>query len=566
MQYQGNHQESQNINIKNDSNNSNNSNNTNIIIEDYNYNENETIIGIDFGSSVSGFAILDNGYLNNNFIFDYESTQLYASELVYDAFKSRGYQIGKKILNGVNRINYKLTEQLFLFRNFKRELNPKSNNNLIKSNFPEGKILYLDELIKSFLEELRDDEIMKNTIVKNKNPKDIKWVLTVPALWNEEGKKLMREAACKALLKYNSCQYVKDEIQIALEPEAATLAIIYDENIKQKIKINNTFLLIDAGGYTVDFSVNKIIDEKYNLEQLTIPKSLPLGSSHINDKIIEIIEYVYTKEVIDNKKKEKYENWEDMLDDIEETKINLNDLKAPNFKIKIRLKDVYSSIWKIKKEYYIEHEEYKGETITYSREYIYIPMSIIKKIYENLINNITKEIDNYMEKDIIIDKIIMTGGFSNCKILQEILNKKYNVDYVNKPYETVMKGAAIFGFRPNQILFRVIPITIGIENYQNKEMNNEPLIIVRKEDKIKSTDILNETIYLKPNQKTIDFYYSNSKNLNYGNYKIYKKKLGLLEISPDLSLENKKINIYMKLSIYISVSFDKENWEIFQYP
>ena len=126
-----------------------------------------------------------------------------------------------------------------------------------------------------------------------------------------------------------------------------TLAIIYDENIKQKIKINNTFLLIDAGGYTVDFSVNKIIDKKYNLEQLTIPKSLPLGSSHINDKIIEIIEYVYTKEVIDNKKKEKYENWEDMLDDIEETKINLYDLKAPNFKIKIRLKDVYSSIWKI---------------------------------------------------------------------------------------------------------------------------------------------------------------------------------------------------------------------------
>ena len=41
-----------------------------------------------------------------------------------------------------------------------------------------------------------------------------------------------------------------------------------------------------------------------------------------------------------------------MLDDIEETKINLNDLKAPNFKIKIRLKDVYSSIWKINRNKY----------------------------------------------------------------------------------------------------------------------------------------------------------------------------------------------------------------------
>ena len=67
-------------------------------------------------------------------------------------------------------------------------------------------------------------------------------------------------------------------IEIVLEPEAASLAIFNEDNpiIEKFKKINKTFLIVDAGGYTVDFSANKIL-ENNNLEQLIIPTSIVIS-------------------------------------------------------------------------------------------------------------------------------------------------------------------------------------------------------------------------------------------------------------------------------------------------
>ena len=58
--------------------------------------------------------------------------------------------------------------------------------------------------------------------MKDINIKNIKWIITVPPLWDEKGKKFMEEMAIKAGMI---------NAEIALEPEAASLAIFHDKNI-----------------------------------------------------------------------------------------------------------------------------------------------------------------------------------------------------------------------------------------------------------------------------------------------------------------------------------------------
>ena len=69
---------------------------------------------------------------------------------------------------------------------------------------------------------------------------DIKWVITVPPLWDIKGKKLMQEQAKNAGMV---------NLDVVLEPEAASLALFYEDNptiilIKINYVINNNIINI----------------------------------------------------------------------------------------------------------------------------------------------------------------------------------------------------------------------------------------------------------------------------------------------------------------------------------
>ena len=57
-------------------------------------------------------------------------------------------------------------------------------------------------------------------------------------------------------------------------------------------------MLIDAGGYTVDITLNEITKTKKNLKQLSPPSGGPLGSMNINKDLIDLIYEIYRKEKI----------------------------------------------------------------------------------------------------------------------------------------------------------------------------------------------------------------------------------------------------------------------------
>ena len=494
-----------------------------------------TIIGIDFGSSYSGYTIIENGIID--FRKEESKSQLISTELLLYNPTCKVLSIG----NNSYKVNVLEKNSLSKFRYFKKNLDPINNNYWVNSSIPEGpeaNKVPLKSLIQGFLEVLRDDYIINNKMVKGKKMDEIKWVLTVPALWDEKGKKFMKEIACKALLKEISCEKISDKLVIALEQEAASLAILYDENIKNKLIKGKSFLLVDAGGYSVDFTANKIIDDNYNLKQLSIPKSFAFGSNIINEKIINVIEYIYGKDKIDKTKNNQYSDWEAVLNEIEEKKLKIDVVGSEQFKIKVRFmqKTWCFNIGDCK-------SDYNGIPITYNSDFIYIPISFIKNIIYELSLNITTEIKDQIENiNEKIDLVIITGGFSNSKILQNSIKNyiKYSIDlmFLDDPQETVMKAASIFGLKSNKILYRMIPVTIGIETYE-KCKNGEikcinDLIIISKDNSIKTNKVIKKIIY--PVSEKITFYYSKNK------YYSLKNFLGQIELpSEHIPFENKKI-------------------------
>ena len=243
-------------------------------------------------------------------------------------------------------------------------------------------------IIKEYLRLFSDDALKyynnKGDTHYTKN--DIKWVVTVPAIWNEYGKQFMRNCTKKAGM---------NNIIIALEPESASLTMFKDDIVEKEFKEKGKiFMLIDAGGYTLDITINEIIDENGNLKQLSPPSGDAYGSMNINDYLIKLVEEVFSKEKIDDLRENRYDLWKKTLDSIENKKKELkNDgSDSPNYKIDIRLDNIC-------KKGYIDWifgnkkcvKEISYGKVEFDNKYLYVPKDIMKKI---LLKNIDKIIQH----------------------------------------------------------------------------------------------------------------------------------------------------------------------------
>ena len=387
--------------------------------------------------------------------------------------KINGYRYG---YDAENFMNEPRSEEYIYFDRIKTKLDPKFKNEVqskiyIDSKYPPNYKINLRIIITEYLKMFSDDALkyynQKGNTKYTKN--DIKWIVTVPAIWNEYGKQFMRNCAKKAGM---------NKVLISLEPEAASLTMFKDDNVDQKYKEKGkVFMLIDAGGYTLDITINEIVDSHGNLKQLSPPSGGAYGSMNINDYLIKIVEETFTKEKIADLIKNRYDLWKITLDSIEKKKKELrgDEADANNYKIDIRLENVcdpgYFS-WIFGKKC---NKKISYGLVEYDNKYLYIPKDIMKKI---LLLNINKII-NHIKKLILdypnIDLLVLTGGFSKCNILKEEIKKNFNYPYKEliDPEVSIMRGAAIYGIEPNQIISRISPYTIGTNKYSKRKNDTE---------------------------------------------------------------------------------------------
>ena len=529
-----------------------------ININNYNKDDNNRknenlIIGIKFGNINSWYSYNFGKNISNIIL----KNQL-SSELELNKYNKKGSKYSHKA--SVSLMNYKSDEleKIIFIRGFKTLLYENYNGTEEKALDNDNIIFYQynndnneDKLniIKEYFQFLKNEIIAEITKKNQKN--FIKWVLAIPQNINQFEKQLIKNITTD-LEMYN--------LDLIYESEAASLAMYYDKLIPESAKQKNQiFMLIDAGGYSIDITLYKIIDTNGGLKQLTQTQSLKLGILDISNKIINILKEIFGKDALNKIKKNEPGQWIKILNDIK---------KIIEYSNNINGIDIY------KMDNYFGKNDgnftFKNKTIKVNNININFPLSLSGQIiYENmdLINEKINDIIKYFNKEekISIDNIIITGGLSRNRIFKEKIKSNFNnktfdnIYYLSYGANPISKGAVIYGINPEKIETRISPITIGIRtnNHYNKNKNIE--LLIKKGEEIKNYLIK----YIKP--------YSNEQNFIKINVYISKEEFNnLKEIEKNLAGRiiiklkdniNEKIKLIIKYDTTINFYAFYENGE-----
>lgn len=110
---------------------------------------------------------------------------------------------------------------------------------------------------------------------------DIRWCVTIPAIWDSYTADLMYQAAVEAGLPSDP-----ERLLLAREPAAAALHCLATG--EDRLGENGTrFMLVDAGGGTVDIASYEV-RSRGQLSQLVEPDGAKCGSEFLNDRFMEL--------------------------------------------------------------------------------------------------------------------------------------------------------------------------------------------------------------------------------------------------------------------------------------
>ena len=455
----------------------------------------EVVVGIDFGSSGSGYAF---SFFDNNKICycdmpGVDINKKMPTEIILDG-KNEVVAFGAKCKDylkekGLHQGNYFKGIKMHLYER-KKEIKACNSD----------KVLPLELVIQKVLEKLKDlcvEQLQKSWKIEESN---IKWVVTVPAIWGEIEKDIMMKA-CEniGLISEND----NKSLFFALEPEAASYYCSREGNLDKIYMLEgNVYIVCDLGGGTGDI-VAHYVKGNNNLDEISIPCGGPFGSNEIDKKIFnEIIKKIFEcdnfnsflkkyNELLEKEEEDEstlYDEWNRLEEDIKSFKEAStlekirNDEKYPIsctvFQYIFNDENINDLIDKYNKP--LQNDSLKLTVKSKKKWIIDFPFKIIDKYIGEQVNKLCKEIKE-MKFSIKeeANTLIFVGGYCSNEVLiskiKNNLGEKYNYVQPNNSSLAIMEGALLFGLNPGIIHTRLAKYTLGTDVYDvwNDEIHSK---------------------------------------------------------------------------------------------
>ncbi|XP_061190496.1 heat shock 70 kDa protein 12B-like [Saccostrea echinata] len=318
----------------------------------------------------------------------------------------------------------------------------------------------------------QEDKSLKNmsTDIKVKHSTwsaDILWVLTVPAIWSDEAKQFMREAAIQAGIQ-------DDHLVLALEPESAALLCKQLALTKAAEDINvrmfdpgNKFMVVDCGGGTVDVTAYEV-KENSNLRELHCASGDAVGGTNVDKLFFDLIYKIFGEETVNNFKSKSPSDWLELLRSFEAKKrgIGLENPKLENVG-----SVTFSNLGELFSEFTNTGKSVSSQIHTLGLKKKIKPFSkaklrfdesfLAETVFNRPIEDVISHLQNlFTDKDVSeINVILLVGGFSECPLLQSKIKSHFPHKKVINPREgctAVMKGAVLFGHSPENLIRKSI--------------------------------------------------------------------------------------------------------------
>lgn len=300
------------------------------------------VVGIDFGTSRSGYAY---AFLDDKKIiprmqwhgqgFPYVKT---LTQILYSPDRKEKWWGYKARMELAEKRKSNEAKSYHFFERFKmalRESQDRTSEGPRITSSAGEKFLAVDVIADylRFLKEFAWKDIQEATSGHLKD-NEIRWCLTVPAIWTDADKQLMRRAAQKAGI-IGTSEEEAERLILALEPEAA--AMYCQEKDQHQLPEGTHFMVVDSGGGTVDITVHEVLAGK-KLKEVVQGTGGAYGSTYVDRYFLEnFLAKKLTSEVLERYHKEEPVDFLQMMEDWETAKCNHDPSKERHFPIRVKL-------------------------------------------------------------------------------------------------------------------------------------------------------------------------------------------------------------------------------------
>ncbi|XP_054651946.1 heat shock 70 kDa protein 12A isoform X4 [Dunckerocampus dactyliophorus] len=364
------------------------------------------------------------------------------------------------------------------------------NTDLQAANGKRVKALDIFAYALAFFKEQALKELSDQTGCEFDN-NDVRWVITVPAIWKMPAKQFMREAAYKSGLVSRDNP---EQLIIALEPEAAS---IYCRKLRlhQMVDLSNQttqngvsptdnvgstmtqaspghgdrYVVVDCGGGTVDLTVHQIRLPEGHLKELYKASGGPYGSLGIDYEFEKLLCKIFGQDFIDQFKIKRPAAWVDLMIAFESRKR----AAAPGRTnpLNINLPFSFIDYYKKFRGHSVEHALRKSNVdfVKWSSQgMLRMSPDAMNSLFKPTIDHIIQHLNELFEKPEVSDIkfLFLVGGFAESPLLQQaVQNMLHGRSRIIIPHDvglTILKGAVLFGLDPSIIKVRRSPLTYGV--------------------------------------------------------------------------------------------------------
>uniref|UniRef100_A0AAU0MTU7 Heat shock protein family A member 12 variant X9 n=1 Tax=Urechis unicinctus TaxID=6432 RepID=A0AAU0MTU7_UREUN len=331
------------------------------------------------------------------------------------------------------------------------------------------------DIFAMMLRELRNHLIEQVKCCMDSVPTNcqIRWVVTVPAIWTDAAKQFMRMAAVKAgLVDIPKA----DNLLIALEPEVASmycaklpLKEFASSPTTREFKEGLKYVVIDAGGGTLDVTVHELLTGG-RLTELHCANGGAMGAHKVNVRFIEVLRRVFKHhDFIDKCRSESPGVFLDLQCSFETIKRCVDPEKKNSalIPINMELSDLHRELYG---ESIVKSitPDYQKQGVRVRSGMLTLPYSVLLDIFSPVVDDVVTYVCNLLTKPELdgVETVLLVGGFSDCVLLQKSLQQALRSDLAilvpNDAWSAVLKGAVMFGHDPTWIHGRKSQRTYGI--------------------------------------------------------------------------------------------------------
>ncbi|XP_061183705.1 heat shock 70 kDa protein 12A-like [Saccostrea echinata] len=449
------------------------------------------VAAIDFGTTYSGYAysfkdtwakVVTNKWPSGNLMSHKAPTALLLNP--DQTFNSFGYEAEKNYSDLAEDGDE--CEDYYFFHRFKMilktELEKRVNRKTkcIDENKKELDAIVVFTHCIRYLKDHLLEQINKTLLTKSETKievKDITFVITVPAIWDDTAKMFMRKAA-------EAAEIPSDQLLLALEPEAASIYCQHmhlenPDNTRKKESINSKYMVLDIGGGTADITIHQLENQK--LVELIPATGGEWGGTCVDKAFHKFLENILGEKVMKRfsselEYKDDYFTFWQGFETKKRNKIGTAVSDTVHIRLPLGLEDIVKEVFNYKQlkrnepiKRCIEKSKYNGK-IEYKDGVIWMPSAIFKEMFYPTIRNITTHLEGLFKKESgkDVNILLMVGGFADNELLQSEMKKTFRGKRLVIPEQAdlaVLKGAVYFGHIPDAISKRVARYTYGIQTW-----------------------------------------------------------------------------------------------------